>query len=280
MTIEELRKIGHVQLDIMDEIHRICETEKITYYIIAGTLLGAVRHGGFIPWDLDIDIGMQREDYERFKEACAKHLSAPYAYLDHENCRCFPRPHALISRTDTQVVVKYDLKNPMLMNLGIYVDVFPLDNAPDDLSLRKKQAKALLKIRKFKSYRIPYSYSRKTWKRYAHYLVSFLLSWIPVRVVNWYQQNQMKKYRFKNSTHICSMASQYAYEKQCMPREIYGTPVLLEFEGRKYYAPEKYKEYLRRLYGNYMQLPPEEKRQANLSYYTYVKFPEESAAEE
>lgn len=280
MTTEELRKIGHVQLDIMDEIHRICDAEKITYYIIAGTLLGAVRHGGFIPWDLDIDIAMQREDYERFKEVCVKQLEAPYAYLDHENCSLYPRPHALISRTDTQVVVKYDLKNPALMDLGIYVDVFPLDNAPDDITLRKKHAKVLTRIRKFKSYRIPYSYSRKNWKRYAHYLVSFLLSWIPLRMVNRYQQDQMKKYRSQNSTHICSMASRYAYEKQCMPREVYGTPVLLEFEGRKYYAPEKYTEYLSRLYGNYMELPPAEKRQANLSYYAYVKFPDESLEEE
>ncbi len=280
MTIEELRRIGLVQLDIMDEIHRICEAEKITYYIIAGTLLGAVRHGGFIPWDLDIDIGLKREDYERFKVVCAKHLKAPYAYWDHHNCRCFPRPHALISRTDTNITVKYDQKNPKLMDLGIYIDIFPLDNAPDDPKLRKKQEKALLRIRKFKSYRIPYSYSHKLWKRYAHFMVSFLLSWIPVPAINQQQQNQMKKYSFQDTAKICSMASQYPYEKQCMSREIYGTPVLLEFEGRKYYAPEKYEEYLTQLYGDYMQLPPEEKRQANLAYYTSVKFPEEVVAEE
>ena len=72
------------------------------------------------------------------------------------------------------------------------------------------------------------------------------------------------------------MASQYAYAKQCMPREIYGTPTLLEFEGRKYYAPQQYRQYLTRLYGDYMQLPPPEKRQANLEFFTSVVFPEDT----
>ena len=68
------------------------------------------------------------------------------------------------------------------------------------------------------------------------------------------------------------MASQYAYKKQCMPRDIYGTPVLLPFEGREYYAPERYTEYLTRLYGNYMELPPIEKRQSNMEIYSKVEY--------
>lgn len=275
MTTEELRKIALVQLDMMDKIHDICRSQNITYFIIAGTLLGAVRHKGFIPWDLDIDIAMPRQDYERFKEACAMHLKEPYVYLDHNNCRVYPRPHALISRTDTNVVTKYDRMNPKLMDLGIYIDIFPLDNAPDNLDLRRKQAQKLLRIRKFKSYRIPYSYSHKKWKRNAHYAVSALLSWIPVRSINQYQQRQMTQYADQNTKCICSMASQYAYAKQCMDRGIYGTPVLLEFEGRKYYAPEQYTQYLTQLYGDYMQLPPVEKRNANLEFYASVVLPGE-----
>lgn len=275
MTTEELRKIALVQLDMMDMVHEICQSQNITYFMIAGTLLGAVRHKGFIPWDLDIDIAMPRTDYERFKDACSTYLKEPYVYLDHHNCRFYPRPHALISRKDTNVVTKHDSMNPKLMNLGIYIDVFPLDNAPDDPVLRKKQAQKLQRIRKFKSYRIPYSYSYKKWKRYAHYIVSMLLSWIPVYSINQYQQNQMTKYANQDTQCICSMSSQYAYAKQCMDREIYGTPVLLEFEGRQYYAPQRYTQYLTQLYGDYMQLPPIEKRNANLEFYTSVRFPGE-----
>ena len=274
MTVEELRKIGLIQLEIMDEVHNICEEEQITYYMIGGTLLGAVRHSGFIPWDLDIDVGMPREDYERFKKICSKRLQYPYVYLDHTQCRTFFRPHAVISRMDTRISIKYDDVNPKLLDLGIYIDIFPLDNAPDDSKLRQKQSERLLKIRKFKSIRIPYSYSHKKWKRYAHYAVSAALFWIPVRKINQYQQDQMQKYRYQKTKCICSMGSQYAYSKQCMDREIYGEPVLLDFEGRKYYAPANYKAYLTQLYGDYMKLPPEEKRKANLEIFTGVVFPE------
>jgi len=274
MTLEELRQIGLVQLEIMDEIHKLCQKEKICYYMIGGTLLGAVRHGGFIPWDLDIDIGMPRDDYERFKKVCEKRLEYPNVYLDYTKCRTFFRPHALISRMDTQIFIKYDDVNPALLNLGIYVDIFPLDNAPDDLKLRKEQSKKLLAVRKIKDIRIPYSYSRKKWKRFAHYAVSAMLFWIPVRAINQYQQKLMQKYRHQKTKCICSMGSQYAYSKQCMDREIYGEPVLLDFEGRKYCAPAQYKMYLTQLYGDYMKLPPEEKRQANLEIFTGVVLPE------
>ena len=80
------------------------------------------------------------------------------------------------------------------------------------------------------------------------------------------------KYKDINTECLCSMGSRYAYKKQCMSREIYGTPTLVDFEGRKYYAPENCHEYLVRLYGDYMQLPPEEKRQANMDIFTKIDF--------
>jgi lipopolysaccharide cholinephosphotransferase len=82
----------------------------------------------------------------------------------------------------------------------------------------------------------------------------------------------MQKYSGETTQCLCSMASQYAYHKQCMPAGIYGKPVLLEFEGRAYYAPEQYREYLTRLYGDYNKLPPEEKRQANLELHHSIEF--------
>lgn len=271
MTQEELRKVGQIQLEIMDEVHRICENHAITYYMIGGTLLGAVRHGGFIPWDLDIDIGMPREEYDRFKAVCQQELKDCYVYLDHNSARNYMRPHAMIANKNTRIHIKYDHLNPKTMDLGVYLDIFPLDNAPDDEVLRQKQAEALKKIRKFKSFRIPYSYSRKAWKRCAHYAVSALLSWAPVREINRRQQALMQTYRDQQTRCICSMASQYVYSKQCMPREVYGKPVKLAFEGREFYAPERYDEYLTRLYGDYMQLPPVEKRQANLEIFTALE---------
>lgn len=271
MTQEEVRKTGHVQLQIMDEIHRICVQHRITYYIIGGTLLGAVRHKGFIPWDLDIDIAMPREDYDRFKEISQTELPEVYSYLDYQSHRNYIRPHALVVRNDTKIHFKYDHLNPKLYDLGVYVDIFPLDNAPDDQKLREKQAKRLNKIRQLKGHRMFYSYSYKAWRRYAHYAIACLLSWIPVKKINRYQQELMQKYRNEQTKCLCSMASHYAYKKQCMPREIYGEPTLLEFEGRNYYAPAQYEAYLSRLYGDYMKLPPIEEQKVNLEMFTSVE---------
>lgn len=272
MTQEELRKVGQIQLDIMDEVHRICLENQITYYMIGGTLLGAVRHKGFIPWDLDIDIGMPREDYERFQAVCKTQLADRFSYIDYNDFRYFPRPHALVTRNDTKIYLQYDHVNPKVWERGVYLDVFPLDNAPDDQKLRQKQAKLLRKLRLLKEHRIPYAYTYKAWKRGLHYIRSGLLSLISVKKLNAYEQKQMQKYRDENTKRVCTMASQYPYESQCMDRQIYGAPVLLEFEGRQYYAPAKYCEYLAQSYGDYMQFPPEAERQANLEVFTSVEF--------
>lgn len=272
MTQQELDRVKLVQLEIMDEIHRLCTANDITYYLICGTALGAVRHRGFIPWDVDIDIAMPREDYARFREVCMEDLHEDYHYCDYLNTKNFPRPHALVCHKKSRIHMKYDHLNPIAEDHGIYVDVFPLDNAPDDEILRAEQAKRLKQVFKFKQYRLPYSYSRKVWKRYAHYAVSGLLSWANLQKLNHYQQELMQKYRHQQTRCICSMASQYAYSKQCMPREIYGTPTLMAFEGRQYFGPEKYQEYLTTLYGDYMQLPPVEKRRSNLEIYSGVEF--------
>ncbi len=268
MTQEELRKIGEIQLELMDEVHRICIENNICYYIAYGTLLGAVRHKGFIPWDLDMDVVMPRADYERFKQVCQEQLDAQYGYIDHESCRNYMRPHALITHKKTKLVYRYDPVNPKPMKLGVYIDVFPLDNAPDDEKERHQHAKLLYGIRRLKDKRMMYCYSFKRWRRLVHYTFAAMLLWIPIPWLNRYQQKKMQKYNGSKTKYVCSMAGGYAYEKECMPTEIFSQPVLLEFEGRFFYAPKKYQEYLSGLYGDYMQLPPEEKRQANLKYYT------------
>lgn len=267
MTQEELRKIGAIQLELMDEVHRLCIENNIRYYMAYGTLLGAVRHKGFIPWDLDIDVVMPRKDYERFKQVCQKQLDDRYSYVDRESFRSYGRPHALIAHKETRLFCKYDRVNPKLMELGVYIDIFPLDNAPEEEKERKQHAKKLNRIRKLKDKRLMYCYSFKKWRRFLHYAIAATLIWIPVPWLNRYQQKQMQKYNRSETNVVCSMAGGYAYEKECMPVEIFSDPVLLEFEGRLFYAPRKYTQYLTRLYGDYMQLPPEEKRQANLECY-------------
>ena len=272
MTDIELKAIKSIQLEMMDEIHKICVRNGITYYMIAGTLLGAVRHGGFIPWDVDVDIAMPREDYERFEVLCKAELSDQYRYLDYHQVQNYVHPHALVSHKGTRLNGKYDRVNPAVMGVGVYIDIFPLDNAPNDPELRKKQAQELVLIRKFKGKRLMYCYSFSRVRRVVHYAVATMLSWIPVQKINAYQQRIMQQYREQETVCLCSMSSRYKYDKQCMPKDVYGHPVLLDFENRRYYAPAKYTEYLTRLYGDYMRLPPEEDRQSNLEIFDSLCF--------
>lgn len=275
MTQQDLDKVKLIQMEIMDCIHRICVNNGLTYYMIGGTLLGAVRHKGFIPWDVDIDIAMPRADYDQLRKLCVEQtlLDDKYYYCDYLTRKNYPRPHAIICDKNTRIFMKHDALNHYTEQTGVYIDIFPLDNAPDDEKLREKQTKRLMNLRLFKAYRMPYSYSYKKHIIFAHRCVSVALSLVSsVYAVNKRQQKEMCRYNGEQTKCLCSMASQYAYKKQCMPREIYGTPVLLPFERKEYYAPEGYVEYLTRLYGNYMELPPVEKRQSNLEIYSKVEY--------
>lgn len=272
MNMSEFKKLQSVQMEIMDEVHRICCENKIAYYIIGGTALGAVRHGGFIPWDLDIDIAMPREDYERFAEVCGKAMSERFIYRDYKNTKDFTHPHALVCIKNTFLSVKSAKLNPQEENLGIYLDIFPLDKAPEDSSLQQKQVSRLEQIKELKLLKRAYRYKPDFKNTVVKKIVSAMIFWTDMDRLNDDFDKECRKYESSDSMLLCSMSSHYKYSKQCMPASVYGKPQLVKFEDRMYYAPEMLDDYLTRIFGDYMKLPPEEERQANLSYFDEVVF--------
>lgn len=272
MTKEDFRRLQLAQLEIMDEIHRLCIRHGIVYYMIGGTVLGAVRHGGFIPWDLDIDIAMKREDYDHFKEVCEEELSSRFSYRDYANTHNYDHPHALVCINHTILVNKFDKYNPNKENLGIYLDIFPLDNAPVEERARKNQAETIQRLKAYKGYKLGMCYSNHLAKKVVKKMIRGAMFWTSVDRINQKTDQCMRKYNDKSTGYLCSMASHYSYEKQCMPQDIYGVPQLVKFEDREYYAPQKIEEYLTRIYKDYMKLPPEEEQQANLSVFEKVVF--------
>ena len=264
---DNLKKVQSILLTIMDYIHELCVEHNLTYYLIGGSALGAIRHKGFIPWDMDIDIGMPRDDYEKFREICMNEKQEHIHYYDYRNTKNYFMPHATVGCDNVFVILSPDYyKTPK--REAVLVDIFPLDNAPDDEQKRIKQARRLKRLTKLLSRKECVLYKRNTFMEIAtKKIIQYSLLLYPLAIMEKKHDSVMKMYSHENTQCICSMASQYAYSKQCMNKEIYGTPKLADFEGRKYYVPSKTDEYLSRLYGNnYMELPPIEKRYRSYEY--------------
>lgn len=266
MRQEQIGELRMSLLTIMDEIHRVCEENNITYYIIGGTALGAVRHKGFIPWDTDIDIAMRREDYDKFLACANKKLKSNFYCACYLNEDKWTHPHALVF--DNNTVIHWNrnyYKNKA--DCPIYVDVFPLDYAPKDERLQEQQAIRIRKKIYLQSRRECILYRRNNFFQIlAKKLFALVLHIQSDSSFDKSLDDLMKKYSEHNNGNLCSMASHYSYKKQLMPVEIYGFGKLYEFEGRHYRGPADIDEYLKRLFGNYMELPPVEKRTEYMDY--------------
>lgn len=274
---DNLKRCQKSILRIMDEIHNVCTKHNITYYMLGGSVLGAVRHHGFIPWDMDADIGMLRKDYERFASVCQTELSPALRYVSFKNGAEYFMPHAAVALNTAVVYLSPDYYRRVKKE-NVLVDIFPLDNAPNSEEERQRQKKELQRLSKIQSREECVLYKRNTFPEIiAKKCLQFGLKlFYPIAKVNNDQDRVMRRYENETTTCICSMASQYAYEKQCMDKSIYGNPILMDFEGRQYFVPEQTDVYLTRIYGSdYMCPPPIEKRYRLSEYIAAFKLIEE-----
>lgn len=245
----------------MDAIHKVCRENGITYYLIGGSALGAVRHRGFIPWDVDIDIAMHRPQYEAFAQIAPRCLPEGYSYHDHRNTRNYFRPHATVTIDQVKAVLD-DGYYREKKEENLFIDIFPLDHAPDQLFLRERQAAEIRKLIKLHSRKECILYQRNSLAEIAaKRLIQAALLPYPLKRLEAKRDQVLTRYDGQETRCWCSMLSRYPYTKQCMPKAIYGRPVEMEFCGRKYCLPQQTGEYLERIFGEtYMELPPPEQR--------------------
>lgn len=254
-TLEQLHK--H-ELEIMDEFVKICNKYNLTYFLYGGTLLGAVRHKGFIPWDDDLDLAMPRKDYEKFIEVAKNELNSKFE-LDnyHTNKLCYLNFSKI--RNKNTILVQDFQKDNYEGPKGIWIDIFPLDNAKKEegklQSLRIIFIKAMRSIAHYKS-NIYLGNNKIKLKK----VLGKIFGIIPLNTLLSIQDTLMKKNAKKETEYFISIASQYNYKKQTMKKDIFIPAKELEFEGRKYKVPNNYTYFLERIYGDYMKLPPKEKR--------------------
>lgn len=262
MTNQELLKVQQLELDLLKEFIKICEEENLRYFAIAGTVLGAVRHGGFIPWDDDIDVGMPRRDYEKFlkiaQDKLPKHMFLQHYTTDPD----VPFHFAKLRNSNTTFVELSCAK--VKMNHGVYIDVFPLDGFPDS---KLKQKFIRTKKVLFDIYMGRLFYGSK-----VNLKVRILSRMLMVLMPNYKKQiikNEKfyKSFDYDKKDNVISYYSGYGL-KAMAPKEFFGDGKEYEFEGVKVKVPAKTDEYLTKLYGDYMKLPPEEKRYGH--HYTFA----------
>ena len=273
MTFDEIREYQLAQLELMKMMDELCSKLNVTYYIIGGTLLGAVRHGGFIPWDPDIDIAMPRKDYEIVRDYFSKHESDRYFYQHYSTEKNHLSPHALIRIKDSHVLFNSVSTRFMPRYDGIYLDIFPLDYAPESERLQKKQMQKIKRIKKIITLKAGYIYpSNNAITVICKRCISLLLSPVSFVFLNRKMDESMQKYNGRSSKFLVSMASHYSYWKQLMPKEIYGVPNRMDFEGMSLLAPAKTHDYLTRIYRDYMELPPEDQRNRILDVFKRIEY--------
>jgi lipopolysaccharide cholinephosphotransferase len=248
----------------LEEIDRVFRANGLRYFLVSGTMLGAVRHNGFIPWDDDVDIAMPRADYERLLKEWKQLLPEYLEFVSAEQDEQYPLPYGKIQDARTTVVEKTYRKYIG----GAYLDVFPLDGVPSG---------ALARWWHFTRYLFWYKMLYYSWRdpyKHGH----GMSSWVPLmvqkcmkrRFIHRRMRNILMKHDYDQSPFI---SEHYNRQRRFFPREVFGSPTPIEYEGAMLMGVEKPHEYLLEEYGDYMTLPPEDKRHQHMFFYLDLEHP-------
>lgn len=260
-NIEELlKKIHETQLEIAVEVKRICIKNNINYSLIAGSLLGAVRHTGFIPWDDDLDIGMLREDYNKFIVACKTDLNNKYFLQTWDTDSDFPLPIAKIRKKGTRYIERNSSKSNH--HHGIFIDIFPFDNIPNNN--RKKRIQdlktyVLKRVLIVKNNYIIFNENEK-FKIIIYYIFKTFTIFLSKDKIKKELYRIMTMYNFQQTDEITTFGGAYGYKKESIKIAWFNDLREIYFEGEEWLSLANPENYLTHFYGDFRTPVPEHKR--------------------
>ena len=260
----KIKYVREMELELLTEIDRICRRNNIQYFLSGGTMLGAVRHKGFIPWDDDIDIAMLRDDYEKFKTACINELPKKYQYQSYTNKDGYHYFFDKITIKDTYFSTKYSDRFDMLK--GFSTDVFIFDKTSDNRFFSKLHFKMLMALRLLMNVR----WINKPRKDKSYMLSKLLLPILRIFSMDTYSKmydKLLRKYEKRNTSTVLPPATDHKW-RGVMPKKWFETVTDAPFENVMSYIPTGYDDYLKRWYcEDYMDLLPLCQRTGSHDYY-------------
>lgn len=261
-----LKQIQFESLKIMKLIHRICIEQNLRYALFYGTLIGAVRHKGFIPWDDDLDIVMPRDDYEKLADYFIEHKEElfPYKLFSYKTVEKYPYMINRICNTEFRM----EAENEKDCGMGTFIDIYPLDGAGDG------KDKIFNKIAWFYS-SMYFSKSREHYVKVkgiaksiikkTAFVLSRLLSYKTIRAK---LEKLANKYPYNSSEYVAVVVWG---DSKFYKKTSFDNLSLVKYEDAEFYIPNNYDEILRLDFGDYMQLPPENERIGHHFYKIFKK---------
>ncbi len=262
-----LREIQLSSLDILKYIDKACRDNKLKYYLAYGTLIGAIRHNGFIPWDDDIDIMMPRKDYDTLINILQTKEIEPYKLFTPKDKEY---PYGISRLSDSRYVLDVDNEKPY--GIGTFVDIYPIDcfgNSYDDMVRIKRKASkysSLLFLSTRSHFKIAHTKGIKKFIKFPAFILAKIIG-------KNYFKKKLEKIKHKHTDdqgkYIGCLVWGSDGEKGIFEKELFNTAIRVKFENGTFLIPKEYNKILSQLYGDYMKMPPKSKQTPHHDYRAY-----------
>lgn len=245
-----LRECQLAQVPLLDDLHRVCIKHNLRYCFDYGTLLGAVRHKGFIPWDDDLDVAMPIYDYLKFCDIYSE--EGQFFFDSHHNLKNDNLPISVLARIKHKQIATEYVHLPLRTMTGVGIDVFPLVGFPDSEKEQDDYVKLFAKWGDIWKEKVIIPFGTEKYSREEHLEICHKM------------EEVLLKYDYETANYVgpayFGLFPIASYNKRALPKKAYDPVMYGEFEEHQYYIPQNYQLSLTKWYGDYMQLPPEEKR--------------------